>query len=452
MAAHSMFRRARPISRLSTSTLVRRRPALDFSLTGVVYVAMMLFMGLAAINSQANLLFGVFGLMIGILIVSGMISRLVLRRLIVQRMLPENGCVGQPLSIVYDVTNGKRFWPSLSVSISELDGAEAFTTQPQGYMLHAAPRTTASVPAPVIPKRRGLHEFNRYQLATSFPFGFVKRAITDRHKDVMLILPPPAKVDPKLLRMCRSADVTGETVRPQPGGTDEFYGVKEYRPGDNPRWIYWRRSARSGTLISKEMTRVSPPRIAILVDTVLSSRSLADHAAIEQCIAMAASLASTALEGELSVGLCVWSGQWVAIPPTRGKRHGDDVLSLLARLPLNTVHGIEELIEAAKPILHAGTTPVLFTPRDINIDGAQDRRGGMLVIPAGSGRARSWFTFPAGIDFGACMPMDQAPADASETEAEGRPDGSRALEPSPAAAAGSASAAASFAPGISASH
>ena len=54
-------------------TPVRRRPSIDFSLTGVVYVAMMLFMGLAAMNSQANLLFGVFGLMIGILLVSGVI-------------------------------------------------------------------------------------------------------------------------------------------------------------------------------------------------------------------------------------------------------------------------------------------------------------------------------------------------------------------------------------------
>ena len=48
-------------------TRVRRRPGLDFSVTGLVFIAMMLFMGLAGINSQANLLFGVFGLMIGIL-------------------------------------------------------------------------------------------------------------------------------------------------------------------------------------------------------------------------------------------------------------------------------------------------------------------------------------------------------------------------------------------------
>ena len=106
-----------------------------------------------------------------------MISRLVLKRLGVSRSLPEHGCVGHPLTLTYLVANGKRYWPSLSVSVAELDGVEAFTTQPQAYMLHAAPRTTASVPALVIPKRRGLHELNAYQVATSFPFGFVKRAI-----------------------------------------------------------------------------------------------------------------------------------------------------------------------------------------------------------------------------------------------------------------------------------
>lgn len=423
-----MFRRARPSPKLTTATVVRRRPALDFSVTGVVYVAMMLFMGLAAINSQANLLFGVFGLMIGILIVSGIISRLVLRRLTVHRVLPENGCVGQALSINYEVSNGKRYWPSLSVSIAELDGAQAFTTQPQAYMLHVASRTTASVPALVIPKRRGLHELNRYQLATSFPFGFVKRAITERHKDVMLIHPPLANVDSNLLRRCRSADVTGETVRPRPGGTDEFYGVKEYRPGDNPRWIYWRRSARSGTLVSKEMTRVSPPRLAILVDTFLASRSVADHAAVERSIAMAASLATTTLEAELAVGLCVWSGQWVALQPTRGKRHRDDLLSVLARLPLNTERGLEELMEACQPVLHSGTTPVLFTPRDVQIGVLENGRGGMLVIPAGSPRARAWFTFHNEIDFGTCMPPDQAPPEGIRKDAETRRHGDAGKE------------------------
>src|SRR5438046_6774253 len=99
------------------TTLVRRRPSLDFSLTGLVYCSMMMFMGLAAINSQANLLFGVFGLMIGILLISGVISRLVLRTMRVARSLPEHGAVGETMILTYEFRNGKRYWPSLSVTL-----------------------------------------------------------------------------------------------------------------------------------------------------------------------------------------------------------------------------------------------------------------------------------------------------------------------------------------------
>src|SRR5689334_23786284 len=168
----------------ATATVMHRKPSLDFSVTGLVYCSMMMFMGLAAMNSQASLLFGVFGLMIGILLVSGFISRMVLRGLHLHRGLPELAVVGQTTTVTYEFLNEKRFWPSLSVALAELDGAEAFTRQPQSYLLHAAAHHTAIVPIEVMPKRRGLHEMNRFQLATSFPFGFIKRAVERQQKDL----------------------------------------------------------------------------------------------------------------------------------------------------------------------------------------------------------------------------------------------------------------------------
>lgn len=404
-----MFRRHSAKSATFRATVVHRRPSIRFSKTGVVYIGTMLFMGIAAINSQANLLFGMFGLMIGVLLVSGVISRWVLKRLTLARVLPDHGCVGHPMTITYQLTNAKRFWPSVSIVIAELDGSEAFTKQPQGYMLHAAARMSASVPVLVIPKRRGLHELDRYQLVTSFPFGFVKRAVTGRRKDMLLVHPPLGEVHPRLLAMCRSADLTGETVRPQPGGADEFYGVKEYRPGDNPRWIYWRRSARGGTLVSREMTRVSPPRLVLLVDTCVENRSLEEHAAVERCIAMAASLAAIALDQGLSVGLFVWSGQWQGTPAMRGKRHREDLLSILSRLPLNTGQRLADLLDKCHTVLRTGTTPVLFTPRDVQVGIVDDSRGGMIVVPADSPRAKGFFRFEPEVDFITCMPADQQP-------------------------------------------
>src|SRR5258708_36871827 len=95
----------KPIPVPATATVVRRRPSLDFSITGLIYCSLMMFMGLAAINSQANLLFGVFGLMFGILLISISISRIVLRRLAMNRGLPESAIVGMPSIITYDLRN-----------------------------------------------------------------------------------------------------------------------------------------------------------------------------------------------------------------------------------------------------------------------------------------------------------------------------------------------------------
>src|ERR1700757_601842 len=96
-----------PRSGPRSPTPLRRKPSLDFSLTGLVYCTMMMFMGIAAINSQANLLFGVFGLMIGILLISGIISKLVLRKLTVVRHLPEYAIVGEVLPVGYEFVNDK---------------------------------------------------------------------------------------------------------------------------------------------------------------------------------------------------------------------------------------------------------------------------------------------------------------------------------------------------------
>jgi hypothetical protein len=121
--------------------------------------------------------------------------------------------------------------------------------------------------------------------------------------------------------------------------------VREFRSGESPRSIYWKRSARGGQLVAKQMTQVSPPRVLLLVDSFLADRSLEQHALIERVVAMAASIASTALEEGMAVGLYAWADGWTGIHPTRGKRQREDLLSILAQLPLNTAHRTDELLD-----------------------------------------------------------------------------------------------------------
>ncbi len=389
-------------------TAVRRKPSLDFSVTGLVYCSMMMFMGLAAINSQANLLFGVFGLMIGILCITSAINWLMLRKLTITRTLPENGVVGEPLGMNYEVRNDKWFWPTLSVTIAELDGAEAFIKQPHAYLLHAASKYSAIVPAELVPKRRGLHKLSAFQISTSFPFGFIKRAIERAVPDTLLIYPPIARVNTKIFTLFRSAESSGMSMRPRGGGMDEFYGVKEYRRGENPRHIYWRRSARTGELILKEMTHVSPPRILLLVDTFIDDDTDPQLLRnVERGIAIAASLVDAAIGASLMVGMLVRGEKdWIQVIPNRGKRQRRDMLGMLARLPINRTHNHAALVDEAFAQTTSGETAVLITPRKIHVGLGERARGATVVVSATDTSMMSLFTFDPKIDFLHCMPRE----------------------------------------------
>lgn len=380
------------------ATLVKRKPRWDFSIAGLMYVTMTMFMGIAAMNTQANLLFGVFGLMLSVGLVCFVISRLMLTGLTVRRLLPDAAVVGVPVAVGYEFHNGKRFWPSMSVQVSELDGVQAFVQQPHAYLLHAAAGTSAAVKVEVTPKRRGVYSLGAYQVSTGFPFGFVKRAVTRYQADSLVIFPPLAQVDGRLLRWLRSSETAGVTVRPQRGGEDEVYGVKEYRGGENPRLIHWKRSARTGQLVAREMTRVSPPRVMVVVDTWRADEAAGSVAAAERAVAVAASLASELLEQGLLVGLAAvqgddaatgdraddaaagggdpagdglaepevgGGGRVVLMQPNRGKRHRRDVLSALARLETGPSVSVDALMSRVMRTVRAGTTLVLVTSRGL---------------------------------------------------------------------------------------
>jgi uncharacterized protein (DUF58 family) len=207
-----------------------------------------------------------------------------------------------------------------------------------------------------------------------------------------------AEVDPRLIALCRSADNMGESLRPRAGGMDEFYGLREYRPGDSPRHIYWRRTARTGTLVAKEMMRVSPPRLLLLVDTFFTA-TVHQQAEVERVIAMAASIASASLESELAVGVCAWSGKPMAIPPSRGKQHREELLTLLARLPTNNSFDLPSLLEEAEALSRSGTTVLILTANELKTSLPEIARGAVVVLSAASETTRNWFRFRTDVRF-----------------------------------------------------
>jgi hypothetical protein len=85
------------------------------------------------------------------------------------------------------------------------------------------------------------------------------------------------------------------------------------------------------------------------------------------------------------------------------------VLAMLARLPLNTAHSLQELLNESREALESGATPVLLTRREVHLGLSDTVRSGLIAISTKADQSRRWFSFSQNVQFDRCMPTDQEP-------------------------------------------
>ena len=279
----------------------RKRSRRKFRLTreGRAFLFVTVGVGLAAVNTANNLLYLVLGLLLSLLLVSGVLSDLALWKLQIKRQLPERLFAGRRSLIDIAVLNEKRWLSSVSVEIiDELDGLD--TEAARFVRIEPGKKEIGSYrfDAP----RRGLFELGTMRVLTRYPFGLIEKGYT-------IFLPDEIVVYPKLLE-----HVATPSLRPmqgdaapihQTGRGSEFAGsVRFYREGDEARDIHWKRTASRGELVVREHEQESSALVTLSVDNVLPSNIDDDtdwRARFETSISETATLVSAYLVQGVSV-------------------------------------------------------------------------------------------------------------------------------------------------------
>jgi len=297
-----------------------------------MYLLVMAFIGLAAFNSQTNLLFWTFGLMAGVLVVSAALSTAMLRGLRIKRLLPDHGAVDEPLIIRYELTNRNWIIPCFGLIITELDGVKGgrLRGRPHGLVLHLGARATVQAEAIGYAARRGAVDFDRVRISTSFPFGILRKSVTFPLPGRVVIYPRLHRIRREMLWDIRSHEPAGTRRSHDTGGSEEFYGLREYRPGDSIKFVDWKHSARTGVLVSRDMTRLTPPKLMIVVD--LNRRDWEETHNCERAISFAASLVCEAHLDGFEVGLSVEGVGFPTFPPHHSRWHRTRMLHALGEV------------------------------------------------------------------------------------------------------------------------
>ncbi|HEU0298047.1 MAG TPA: DUF58 domain-containing protein, partial [Longimicrobium sp.] len=115
----------------------------------------------------------------------------------------------------------------------------------------------------------------------------------------------------------------GEAFAGQAGARGEYRGLRPYRPGDDPRDVHWRTTARVGQPVVKEYERDRSRALWLCLDLRAAEGEMAE-AAVE----IAAALAAAALRRGDAFGLAM---QEARLKPGTGGAQLERVLDALAR-------------------------------------------------------------------------------------------------------------------------
>ena len=207
------------------STKIRTR----LSFSGLIYVLFTLMVGLAAVNSNNNILFLITSLLLSLLFLSGLTALYNLSGIRV-RVYSGNVLTSNATgTVMVSVENSKRF-SSLVLDVSLGNDSTLIPVIPPGK--HKEVFLTW------IPPHRGMPKLPRIRLTSSYPFGFVRRGSLFDAGARLVVSPGPA--GPVLNTMPSS-----KGIKSLPGNIDqgrgEWNGIRQYRPGEGKASIVWKR-------------------------------------------------------------------------------------------------------------------------------------------------------------------------------------------------------------------
>lgn len=275
MAVQEPHEKTAASTRSKRSSILRSFQGFKPTVLGWVCIFLLLWVPLAAVFTVNNFLFMVFGLTLSFAITSHWMARKNLKSVRLVRRLPDEMFAGIPFPVTYHVRTDWRPWGGGGLTLQESDPIKGLN---KGLPLpHLSPGQTADVSSMVTIATRGDHSLAQAKLSSAYPFGLARYSGEAGERQEALVFP---KIEP----------VVGDIpffVGPSGGRREQAdpFGVvplhfRQYVPGDPYKHIDWKKTARSGELISRVLSDEGAPEIVIRLSADASEKAISRAASL----------------------------------------------------------------------------------------------------------------------------------------------------------------------------
>jgi hypothetical protein len=206
--------------------------------------------------------------LLGLWIVNGLLIffRFSMKRLQLRRQIESPVFAGEPFSVTLEMHNPTRR-NQRALRADDL-GSDR---RNQWFVPLLKKGQTQRRRKTVMLSKRGRYVWPILRLSSGYPFGLFNRWLRFRQPDETIVIPRLGKLHVGRLRRLlryrpRLVHATQRPRRRHPVAQTDFYGLREFRPGDSPRWIHWRTTARVGELMVREFEEPPLDNLTVIVE------------------------------------------------------------------------------------------------------------------------------------------------------------------------------------------
>lgn len=197
-----------------------------------------------------------------------------------RRLTPDRVTVGESAQGRLEIRNSPR-WPAPGFTAVDRVGTESIELA----VTAMAPGATRTVSYAVRASRRGRLRLGPLTVRRRDPLGLFTWA--QRQTGDGVLWAHPAVYRMRALPFGVLPDHQDLSTGDTRAGTVTFSSLRAYTPGDDPRRIHWRSTARLGTLVVREHVDTHEPATSVVLDT---RPAALDADAFEEAVAVAASV------------------------------------------------------------------------------------------------------------------------------------------------------------------
>ena len=212
--------------------------------------------------------------------------------------------------------------------------------------------------------RRGKYRFGSIQASASDPFGLFSQAGEFSDPVPLTVFPAARPLRYFQIRPRQTRGFAGPIPARRGGSGSNFFGLRDYQPGDPTRRINWLASSRhEETLFTNEFEQESFADVGVILDALLSVNLVGGGLSLfEHSVMATAALAETLLKQGHRVSLLSFGQGLQRVFPGYGKVQLQRMLNILSQIKPGTNYALESIKNLPTSLFSASSQLIIITP------------------------------------------------------------------------------------------